>query len=239
MKCHHTTSLHFIYGAKGENENLHFEFGPFLSWRSYFEWELRALHEETISRWDEMSTYLFFSLLMDEFPSLHYTLLTLLPPRSPCVFTSHRVHWTWLGLMPWRCWCPAHSSSLPPSAWWIMEVWIVVHAYHQLFIHSVIFIKCVLTLMIPSGHMASILPSILERDPPLLLSWRLFFIFGEFFLIRCEVKGQGCRMCTDCKALWGKCVICDIGLYKINWIEWDAHRLSSGNRRLHPAARGR
>jgi len=27
-----------------------------------------------------------------------------------------------------------------------------------------------------------------------------FPIFWEFFLIRCEVKGQGCRMCTDCKA---------------------------------------
>jgi len=26
-------------------------------------------------------------------------------------------------------------------------------------------------------------------------------------------------MCTDCKALWGKFVICDIGPYKINWIE--------------------
>jgi len=35
------------------------------------------------------------------------------------------------------------SSSLPPSAWWIMEVWIVVHADYQLFIHSVIFIECV------------------------------------------------------------------------------------------------
>jgi len=31
-----------------------------------------------------------------------------------------------------------------------------------------------------------------------------FSIFGELFLIRCEVKGQGCRMCTDCKALWGE-----------------------------------
>jgi len=36
-----------------------------------------------------------------------------------------------------------------------------------------------------------------------------------------EVKGQGCRMWTDCKAHRGKFVICDIGLYnnKINWIE--------------------
>jgi len=69
-----------------------------------------------------------------------------------------------------------------------------------------------------------------ERDPPLLLSWRFLFPFfspvkgffsisWEFFLTRCEVLGQGCRMYTDCKALWGKFVICDIGLYTINWIE--------------------
>jgi len=47
------------------------------------------------------------------------------------------------------------------------EVWIVVHADYQLFIHS----------------------------------------------------GQGCRMCTDCKALWGDFVIWDIELYRINWIK--------------------
>jgi len=78
---------------------------------------------------------------------------------------------------------------------------------------------CYNSVMIPSGHMTSIHLSILERDPPLLLSWRflpcasIFSYFWEFFLIRCEVKGQGC------KALWGKFVICDIGLHKINWIE--------------------
>jgi len=38
-----------------------------------------------------------------------------------------------------------------------MEVWIVVHDYDQLFIHSVILIECVVTLeLIPSGHMTSI-----------------------------------------------------------------------------------
>jgi len=42
-----------------------------------------------------------------------------------------------------------------------------------------------------------------------------FSISLEVFLIQCEVKGQGCRMCTDCKALCGIFVICDIGLYKI------------------------
>jgi len=48
---------------------------------------------------------------------------------------------------------------------------------------------------------------------------RFFSISWEFFLIRCEVKGQGCRMRADYKTLWGKFIICDIGLYKINWIE--------------------
>jgi len=73
-------------------------------------------------------------------------------------------------------------------------------------------------------------------DPPLLLSWRFlpffpcegfFSISWEFFLIRCEVKGQGCRLCTDCKALWGNFVICDV-LYKMNWIEYThTHTASS------------
>jgi len=54
---------------------------------------------------------------------------------------------------------------------------------------------------------------------PFFSLWKVFSIFGEFFLIRREVLGQGCHMCTDCKALWGKFEICDIGLYKINWIE--------------------
>jgi len=87
--------------------------------------------------------------------------------------------------------------------------------------YTVIFIECVVNLysfiycFCPSG----------ERDPPLLLSWRFlpFFpcerVVWEFFLIRCEVLGQGCCMCTDCKALWGEFVICENGLYKINWIE--------------------
>jgi len=48
--------------------------------------------------------------------------------------------------MPWPCWDSAHSSSLPPSAWWIVEVSIVEDADYQLFIHSVRFIECILTL---------------------------------------------------------------------------------------------
>jgi len=50
------------------------------------------------------------SLFMDEFTSLHHTLLTLLPPWSLCDFTSHRVHWTWLGLMPPAWWAGLLSS---------------------------------------------------------------------------------------------------------------------------------
>jgi len=38
----------------------------------------------------------------------------------------------------------------PPSLYlllsWILEVWIVVHAYYSLFIHSVRLIECVVTL---------------------------------------------------------------------------------------------
>jgi len=63
-----------------------------------------------------------------------------------------------------------------------------------------------------------------ERDPPLLLSSRFLpfcpFLWWEFFLILCEVLGKGCRMSTNCKALWGIFVIFDSGSYKINWIEF-------------------
>jgi len=143
--------------------------------------------------------------------SLHHTLLTLLPPRSPFDFTSRRVHGTWLGLMPWPCWCPAHSSSLPPSAWWITEVRIVVHADYQLFIHW------------HSGHMTSIVLSILERDPPLLLSWRFLpFIcpVKDFFLFLGSCSWSDVRSKVRdvyvYRLLSPLRLICDIGRYKIN-----------------------
>jgi len=65
---------------------------------------------------------------------------------------------------------------------------------------------------------------ILERDPPLsfILPVKEFFLFlgsCSWSDVRSKVKGQGCRMCPDSKALWGKFVICDIGRYKINWTE--------------------
>jgi len=85
---------------------------------------------------------------------------------------------------------------------------------------------CCYSVMIPSGHMTFIVPSILERDPPLFLSSRFLPFFsgkGFFYFLSFSwsdvVKGQGCRMCTDCEALWGKFIICDIGQYKIYRIE--------------------
>jgi len=66
-------------------------------------------------------------------------------------------------------------------------------------------------------------------------------IYWELFLIRCEVKGQGCRMCTDCKARWGEFVSCDIELYKINWIELSLFFNSLGRKCFkspEPAAEG-
>jgi len=89
------------------------------------------------------------------------------------------VQWHASCLLPTMpCWCSAHSSSLPPSAWWIMEVWIVVHAYYQLFIlchthwmylnSNVSFCTYDIYCFCPSR----------KRNPPLLLSWRfLHFIF--------------------------------------------------------------
>jgi len=162
--------------------------------------------------------------MFHEFPSLHHTLLTLLPPRSLCDFTSHRVHWTWLGLMPWRCWCapPTHPlylllpDELRRSRSWSMPIHTICHANWM----------CCNSVMLTSVHMTSVASVHPGRGILLccsvfnfFLRERVFSISWELFLIRCEDLGQGCRMCTDCNALWGKFVICDIGRYKINWIE--------------------
>jgi len=55
--------------------------------------------------------------------------------------------------------------------------------------------------------------------------WRGFFYFLGVFpdLIWGQRSGM---LYTDCKALWGEFVMCDIGLYKIKWIElnkWSTH----------------
>jgi len=118
-------------------------------------------------------------------------------------------------------------SSLPPSVSWIAEVWIVVHADYELFIISVIFIEYVVTLYrCSSVHMTSVASVHPGRGILLCCSPEGFFPFlpvkvfcsisWELFLIRCEVLGQGCRMRTDCKALRQ---ICDLGLYKVIWVE--------------------
>jgi len=58
----------------------------------------------------------------------------------------------------------------------------VEYASYQLFIHSVIFIVLLLCfnlcVMIPSGHMTSIVLSILERDTPLLLFLKVSSLFS-------------------------------------------------------------
>jgi len=86
---------------------------------------------------------------------------------------------------------------------------------------------CCNSVMIHSGHMTSIVFSILERDPPLALlkGSSLFFPWKGFFyflgVVPDPMWGQrsGMSMYTDCKALWGEFVFCDNGLYKINCIE--------------------
>jgi len=166
---------------------------------------------------------------MDEFSSLHHTLLTLLPPQSPCDFTYRRVHWTWLGLMPWprplllsTSICLMDHGGLDrgpcllPTVYTlsyslrIMEVWIVVHAYYQLFIHFHIHWMCCNSVIIPSLHMSSIAsvhPEEGSSSVALLKVYSLFFpvkvffsVSWEFFLIRCEDRDV---LCTDCLALWG------------------------------------
>jgi len=71
---------------------------------------------------------------------------------------------------------------------------------------------CFYYIMIPSGHITSIPLSIPERDPPLLLSWRVLPLW--------------CLCVEIVKAVWGKFLICENGLHnkitimgKINWIE--------------------
>lgn len=50
--------------------------------------------------------------------------------------------------------------------------------------------------------------------------WVFFFGEGSLFQSRVKSRTEGILCCTDCKASWGKFVICDTGLYCINKINW-------------------
>jgi len=114
-------------------------------------------------------------------------------------------------LLPWPCWC-ARPLFLSFS-FCFMDcgnldrgpcLLLIIHTYchiHWVCVHMTI---------------ASVHPG---RGILLCCSPEGFFTFfpvKDLFLIRCEVKGQGCHMCTDSKALWGKFETCNFGLYKIN-----------------------
>jgi len=111
-----------------------------------------TLHPPRKSTWEKWS--------MDEFTSLYHTLVTLLPLRSLCDFPSQRVHWTWLGRMP-----PDPPPLSMPILWTIHTP---CHTHWMCLCNSV---------TLHSGHMTSIVPSILERGPSLLLSWRVLHFF--------------------------------------------------------------
>jgi len=101
---------------------------------------------------------------MDEFTSLHHTLLTLLPPQSLCGFLSLRFPWIEALSGTGPAYCPLALLFTG-----IVIFWIVVHAYSSLFIiHGMCL--CNSVNAVHSVHRTSIVLSILERDPPLLLS---------------------------------------------------------------------
>lgn len=49
-------------------------------------------------------------------------------------------------------------------------------------------------------------------------------------------KDRGCRMWTDCEALWGKSVICDTRLYKCNWFDLTMFSYQCRNSRLQDSS---
>jgi len=92
---------------------------------------------------------------MDEFTSLHCTLLIMHPRRSLCDFMSDRFHWTrlhqmppalWVGLLPWPCWC-----APPPPLYfflfhgmWRSGSWSMPTTNYSYI--SVMLIKCVVNM---------------------------------------------------------------------------------------------
>jgi len=89
------------------------------------------------------------------------------PCRLPTIHTLFQTHWM-------CCNSIMILSGLMTS---------IVHlvTWHLLFIWSH-------DIYCPSGHMTSILLSILERDPPLLLSWRVLHFFGSCSW--CDVRSK-------------------------------------------------
>jgi len=90
-------------------------------WRISEGWMVfKLLRSRRSGSWNMPTTNYAMDLLM-LYPLLLSNSISLMD-RGPCLLLP----------MPWPCWDSAHSSSLPPSTWWIMEVWIVVHAYYYL-----------------------------------------------------------------------------------------------------------
>jgi len=98
-------------------------------------------------------------------------------------------------------------------------IWIVIYFS----VHWNVFVNRSAAVMIPSGHMtsiASVHPGEGSSSVTLFSLWKGFFYFGGVVPDPMWGQRSGMSMCTDCKALWGKFVICDFGLYKINWTEF-------------------
>jgi len=62
-----------------------------------------------------------------------------------------------------------------------------------------------LSLYLPLSHGLSGSWTISTTNYSYIMSYSLNVFM--YHMIRCEVKGEGCRMCTDCKALCGKFVM--------------------------------
>jgi len=86
----------------------------------------------------------------------------------------------------------------------------------------------------PTTHQSMIIRPIAIREFPslirqTLIQWRFLPCFPCFLGVFPNPMwgpGTGMSMCTDCKALWGKFVIRENGLYKINWIlNWNVSLL--------------
>jgi len=118
--------------------------------------------------------------------------------------TSHLI-----GSIDW-VWChgPADAPPTPGSGSWSMPT--TNYSYTLSYSSNVLLLCCTNSLRthdvycIWRGILLCCSP---EGFFPFFPVKGCFPFFGEFFLIRCEVLGQGCCMCTDCKAIWGTFVI--------------------------------